>query len=72
MPSRVFPWRHINISVVVWDSICALSALFGVCSDLHFVPTTYEFDDPLAASFRDRLGCGPGVCMRALPVYVWV
>ena len=50
-----FPSRHTNISVVVWDSICALSALFGVGSDVHLVPTTYEFDGPLVASFRDRL-----------------
>ena len=46
-----------NFFVGVWDSICALSALFGVCSDVHFVPTTYEFDGPLAASFRDRRAC---------------
>ena len=55
MPSRVFPSRHTNISVVVYDSICALTAMFGVCADVHFVPTTYEFDGPLAASFRERL-----------------
>ena len=46
-----------SISIVVWDSICALRALFGVASDVHFVPTTYECDGPLAASFRDRLAC---------------
>ena len=46
-----------KIFVVVWDSICALRALFGVASDVHFVPTTYECDGPLAASFRDRLAC---------------
>ena len=57
MPSRVFPSRQVVISVVVWDSICALSALFGVASDVHFVPTTYDFHGPLAAFFRDGLPC---------------
>ena len=46
-----------KIFVVVWASICALRALFGVASDVYFVPTTYECDGPLAASFRDRLAC---------------
>ena len=75
MPSRVFPSRYVDISVVVWDSFCALGAMFGVGSDVHFVPTTYDFHSPLVtlvASFQDGLGCGLGVCMRALPVYVWV
>ena len=40
-----------SISVVVWDSFCALSALFGVGSDVHFVPTTYDFHTPLVVSF---------------------
>ena len=57
MPSRVFPSRHVYISVVVWDSICALSALFGVGSDVRLVPTTYDFHSLLVVSFRDRLPC---------------
>ena len=75
MPSRAFPSRHVYISVVVWDSICALSALLGVASDVHFVPTTYDFHSPLVtlvANFQDGLECGPGVCMRTLPVCIWV
>ena len=40
---------------MVWDCICDLRALFGVASDVHFVPTTYEFDGPLVAFFSDRL-----------------
>ena len=57
MPSRVFLSRHVYISIVVWDSICTLRALYGVASDVHFVPTTHDFHRPLAASFRDRLAC---------------
>ena len=68
MPSRVFPSRHVQIFVVVWDCICALSALFGVASDVHLVPTTHEFEGPLVASFSDRLafiyGIWAFVCVR--------
>ena len=46
-----------KIFVVVWDSICALRALFGVASDVHFVPTTYEWAVILVARFRRRLAC---------------
>ena len=69
MPSRVFPSSHVDISVVVWESISAPSALFGVGFDVHFVPTTYEFDGPLVASLRDTLACS---CMgsRLLSAYV--
>ena len=49
--TRVFPSRYGDISVVVWDSFCALGAMFGVGSDVHFVPTTYDFHTPLVVSF---------------------
>ena len=69
MPSRVFPSSHVDISVVVWESISAPSALFGSGFDVHFVPTSYEFDGPLVASFRDTLACS---CMGSglLSAYV--
>ena len=68
MPSRVFPSRHVYISIVVWDSIYALRSLFGVASDVHFIPTTHDFHSPRVASFRDRLafiyGVRAFVCVR--------
>ena len=57
MPSRVFPSRHVQIFVVVWDCICDLRALFGVASGVYFVPTIYDFHGPRVASFRDGLAC---------------
>ena len=54
MPSRVFPSRCVDISVVVLDLFCALSALFRVGSDVHFGPTTYDFHSLLVVSFLSR------------------